>query len=120
SLGIGRAIIERFVDAGFDAVTCSRNAGDLKALEKACKERNPETTLYFRETDMSVKASVQAFAKFVLDLRRPVDVLVNNAGYFVPGDISTEADGNLESMIEANVYSAYHMTRGLVSEMIHR
>lgn len=120
SLGIGRAIIEKFVDAGFDAVTCARNVDDLKALARACTQRNPEATVHFHQTDMSVKGEVQAFAKRVTDLGRAVDVLVNNAGYFVPGDISTEPDGNLESMIHANLYSAYHMTRGLVSEMVNR
>ncbi len=44
-------------------------------------------------------------------------MLINNAGYFVPGEISTEPEGNLQSMIEANLYSAYHVTRGLVSQM---
>jgi hypothetical protein len=53
----------------------------------------------------------------VLDLNRPVDVLVNNAGKFIPGTTMEEAEGNLESMIETNVYSAYHVTRGLVAHM---
>ena len=120
TLGIGRAIIEKFIAEGFDAVTCSRNPGDLEALKLECKKRDPGAKLYYRQTDMSVKAEVLAFAEYVLSLKRPVDVIVNNAGYFVPGDISTEPDGNLESMIDANLYSAYHMTRGLVSEMINR
>jgi short-subunit dehydrogenase len=42
---------------------------------------------------------------------------VNNAGYFIPGEISTEPEGTLESMIHANLYSAYHTTRGLVQAM---
>ena len=120
SLGIGRAIIEKFMDEGFDAVTCSRNARDLEALKRECCERNPDAELFFRETDMSVKAEVQAFAEYVLSMKRPVDVLVNNAGFFVSGDISTEPDGNLESMINANLYSAYHMTRALIAEMTNR
>ena len=120
SLGIGRAIIEKFMDEGFDAVTCSRNIRDLEALKIACSERNPDSGLFVRPTDMSVKAEVQAFARYVLTLKRTIDVLVNNAGFFAPGEISSEPDGNLESMIDANLYSAYHMTRGLVSEMIKK
>jgi short-subunit dehydrogenase len=120
SMGIGRAIIEKFLEKGFDAATCSRNARDLEALKIACRKRNPDADIFFRQTDMSVKAEVQAFAQYVLSLERPVDVLVNNAGFFVPGDISNEPDGNLESMINANLYSAYHMTRGLVSDMIKK
>jgi hypothetical protein len=81
---------------------------------------NPGSNIFFKQTDMSVKAEVMAFADYVLSLDRPVNVLVNNAGYFVPGEISTEPDGNLESMINANLYSAYHLTRALVQSMKNR
>src|SRR5688500_10293302 len=117
SQGIGRAILERFVAEGFDAVTCSRHASDLEALKKEIEKSNPGSIMFFRKADMSVKTQAISFAEYVLSLNRPVDVLVNNAGYFLPGEISTEPDGNLESMVEANLYSAYHTTRGLVARM---
>ena len=120
SHGIGRAILERFMAEGFDAVTCSRHSDDLQALKNEFKKIYPGPDLFFRQADLSVKAEVRAFAEYVLSLNRPVDVLVNNAGYFVPGEISTEPDGNLERMIDANVYSAYHLTRGLVAGMINK
>lgn len=117
SHGIGRAILEKFLSEGFDAVTCSRHAGDLEALKTECAKMYPGAGLFYRKKDLSVKSEVQDFADYVLSLNRPVDVLVNNAGYFVPGEISTEPDGNLESMIDANLYSAYHLTRGLAAQM---
>lgn len=120
SQGIGRAIIEKFTAEGFDAVTCARNAGELEVLKAEIEKRNPAAQVYFKQTDMSVKEEVKAFAAYVLSLNRPVDVLVNNAGYFVPGDIATEPDGNLEHMMDANLFSAYHMTRAVVSHLIHK
>ena len=45
------------------------------------------------------------------------EVLVNNAGVFLPGMIETEVDGALEHMINTNLYSAYHLTRSLMPEM---
>jgi short-subunit dehydrogenase len=44
-------------------------------------------------------------------------VLVNNAGYFVPGSVLDEPSGTLESMIETNLYSAYYTTRGLSNQI---
>ncbi|MBT1712581.1 SDR family oxidoreductase, partial [Fulvivirgaceae bacterium PWU5] len=44
----------------------------------------------------------------------------NNTGFFVPGEIASEPDGTLESMINANLYSAYYTTRGLVQIMKER
>ena len=117
SQGIGRAIIEKFAAEGFDVVTCARHAADLEVLKMTIEKLNPGSNIYFRQTDVSVKAEALSFAEYVASLNRPVEVLVNNAGYFVPGEISSEPDGNLESMIEANLYSAYHITRGLVSQM---
>jgi short-subunit dehydrogenase len=117
SHGIGRATLQKFVAEGFDAVTCSRHAPDLDNMKKQIEASNPESAVFVRRADVSVKAEADAFAAYVLSLNRSVDVLVNNAGYFVPGEISTEPEGNLESMIAANLYSAYHTTRGLVSKM---
>lgn len=115
--GIGRAILEKFVAQGFDVVTCARSLTDLTKLKEDLLKMNASATVFVKQTDMSEKDQVVAFTDFVTDLKRPVDVLVNNAGYFVPGSISTEPDGTLESMIHANLYSAYYTTRGLVQKM---
>lgn len=120
SQGIGRAVIEKFVSQGFDAVTCARNTADLEALKVTIEKANPKATVFIHRADMAVKEEARRFGEYVLSLDRPIDVLVNNAGYFVPGEITTEPDGNLESMIHANLYSAYHLTRVLVPEMKSR
>jgi short-subunit dehydrogenase len=115
--GIGRAVIEKFVTHGFDVVTCARNEEDLSWLSAALVELDPAVKVYTKPTDMAVKEQVMSFLDFVAELNRDVDVLVNNAGYFIPGEISTEPEGTLESMIQANLYSAYHTTRGVVKNM---
>jgi short-subunit dehydrogenase len=66
---------------------------------------------------MADKNQVKSFTTFVLGLKRTIDVLVNNAGHFIPGEITTEPEGTLESMIHANLYSAYYATRGFVASM---
>ncbi|MEO7989912.1 MAG: SDR family oxidoreductase [Chryseolinea sp.] len=114
--GIGLAVIEKFAAQGFDVVACARNAAELDSLGKSI-EGKYSVKVFTKSTDMGDKVQVNAFADFVLSLHRPIDVLVNNAGFFIPGEISTEPDGTLESMINANLYSAYNLTRGLVGEM---
>jgi short-subunit dehydrogenase len=117
SKGIGRAILEKFAAKGFDIVTCSRNEVELGDLEKNFNTRYPDSMTFTSKADMAEKPQVKAFTDFVNGLKRPIDVLVNNAGFFIPGEISTEPDGTLESMIDANLYSAYNTTRGLVGSM---
>jgi short-subunit dehydrogenase len=117
SKGIGRAIIEKFASQGFDIVTCARHEGELREFKTELENRYKGITVSYQPADMSEKAQVKTFTDFVLKLNRPVDVLVNNAGYFIPGEITTEPEGTLESMINANLYSAYNTTRGLAQAM---
>jgi short-subunit dehydrogenase len=117
--GIGRAILERFAAAGFDVATCARNQTALIQLQGDLQKRY-SVKAYILTTDMSDKDQVKAFTDFINKLGRPVDVLVNNAGHFVPGQVTEEPDGVLESMMEGNVYSAYNTTRGLIGNMKSR
>lgn len=116
--GIGRAIAERFAKAGFDIAVCARKPDDLTKLKADLTAMNPGIAVHIMPADMSIKIQVLAFAAFIKNLNQPVDILVNNAGYFIPGSIATEQDGALEDMMQANLYSAYHLTRGLVEGMI--
>jgi len=118
SRGIGSAIAERFASAGNTLVLCARNEEKLKLFADDLQQRTGATILTYA-ADLANKESAIAFGNWVLQ-HCPVDVLVNNAGSFVPGNIHDEADGNLEKMIEVNLYSAYHLTRVLVPQMIER
>ena len=93
--GIGRAIIEKFASVGFDIVTCARNSHDLGEMKDALDRQYRSIKVVTHPTDMSDKKQVKSFCSAVLDLGRPVDVLVNNAGYFAPGEITTEPEGAL-------------------------
>jgi short-subunit dehydrogenase len=114
--GIGRAILEKFASEGFDLVTCSRNRTELSELSGRWKEKYG-VDVYTQTIDVADKDQVAVFTKYVKDLKRNVDVLVNNAGYFIPGNVTEEKDGTLESMMNANLFSAYHITRGLIEGM---
>ncbi len=114
--GIGRAIIERFALAGFGVATCARNEKELALLKQDIESRFSVPVFTF-VTDMSAKDQVKAFGDKVLKLSQPIEVLVNNAGYFIPGAVLDEAEGSLESMINTNLYSAYHLSRVLVPSM---
>lgn len=107
--GIGRAIVDRFAKEGFTVLTCARTND----------EKFPENVLFFK-ADLSKKDEVLAFADFIKASVSKVDILVNNTGFFLPGQIHNEQEGTLETMIETNLYSAYHLTRALVQDMIDK
>lgn len=117
--GIGRATVEKFYQEGFDIVTCARSKIDLETLKKEL-EGDGKGEVHVLSVDMSKKEGVLNFAELVNGLKRPVDALLNNTGLFIPGSVHEEEEGNLEQMIETNLYSAYHLTRALIPSMIAR
>lgn len=118
--GIGRAVLERFAREGFDAVACARNADDLAGLEADFAEKFPNQSLKTFSADFARREEVDAFVQFLHRLGRPVDVLVNNAGLFRPGQVHNEDEGVLEELFAVNVQSAYRLTRGVVGGMMAR
>lgn len=114
--GIGKAIAEAFAAEGNVLFLCARNAETLNSAALEIKNTNPTGTVHTFIADLSVQTEALSFANFCLQIAVP-DVLVNNAGGFVPGNILDEEDGNLEKMIANNLYSAYYITRALVPAM---
>lgn len=115
--GIGRAIVEKLAHQGFTIFTCARNEKELEALQAYIKDKCG-VKLYYEVADLAKKEDCKHFTKSVLSLQKPIKILVNNTGYFVPGFIHQEEDGVLEQMIETNLYSTYFVTKGIVARMI--
>ncbi|MBI1226348.1 MAG: SDR family NAD(P)-dependent oxidoreductase [Bacteroidetes bacterium] len=115
--GIGRAIAEKFAAEGFDLAVCARSEADLASFKKDFEGKYGVEVLT-KATDMSKKNEVLAFVDFIKKRWSEVDCVVNNAGVFLPGEISAEPDGQLESQIETNLYSAYHFTRAMLPVML--
>ncbi|MFD2717284.1 SDR family oxidoreductase [Hymenobacter monticola] len=122
SKGIGRAIVSRFLRAGYPVATCARSAADLAALTTEMAADVPGAALHTQPADLSQPADCVRFAAFVLSLNLPVEVLVNNAGAFVPGRLQDEpADGSqLRQMLAVNLLSAYDVTLPLLPGFIAR
>ena len=120
SRGIGRAIVLKFAAAGFNVAFCSRNLKKLEALKKEVDQLDNGIAVYYESCDMSIKTEVQEFAKNALATLGHFDVLINNAGVFLPGEINNADDGDLDKMMNTNLFSAYHFTRALIPNLIQQ
>ncbi|PIB36481.1 short-chain dehydrogenase [Reichenbachiella sp. 5M10] len=112
--GIGRATVEHFAAQDYHVITCARHQEDLDEM-LADMSRKGKLSVY--QADLSKNEEVLAFAEWVKKTVSQVDVLVNNAGVFIPGSLAGEEAGSLEFMINTNLYSAYHLTRALLPQM---
>jgi len=117
SKGIGRAITLQFAAAGHTVLVCARGEVGLYNLVQEIQTLYPSTIIKGLPIDMSKKEEIIEFANWCLQFGVP-DIVVNNAGMFVPGSIAEEEEGILEEMIKTNLYSAYHLTRALLPSMI--
>lgn len=118
--GIGRALTEKFAAEGCNLAVCARTTGDLKLLEKDLRERHPDCELLAITCDVSEKRQLKHFAREVLRHMKAVDVLINNAGLFIGGQLHKEKEGVLEQLMKVNLYSAYHLTRHFCKSMIRQ
>jgi len=118
SKGIGKAIAERLAREGFNVAICARQEAALQAAKESIQAQNPAVTVLAEQVDMGDKNQVLAFAGKIQSAFSAVDILVNNAGIFTPGALNEEPDGLLEQLMAVNVYSAYHLTRSLLPDMI--
>jgi len=117
SKGLGKAIAERFAKAGSTLLVCSRNEVQLYKMAEELLTKYPQSTVKAKPADMSIKQAVREFGIWCLESGTP-DIVVNNAGQFLPGSVHNEEEGALEKLIEANLYSAYHLTRLLLPKMM--
>ena len=115
--GIGKAIAEKFAAEGHILFLCARNKETLENTSEDLLKKFPNSTIHTMVADLSQKENGDAFAAWCLTFAAP-DVLINNAGGFTPGNILDEPDGNLENMINNNLYSAYHLTKKLAPAMV--
>lgn len=105
--GIGRAISLRFLREGFRVFTCGRNAGSVSKL----KIENPSERLHVAQVNLEIREELLAWIEAVTAISPNLNVLVNNAGIFLPGSIENENEGVFEKVMAINLAAAYHASR---------
>ncbi len=117
SKGIGKAIAEIFAVNGHNLFLCSRGEVALYKTMEELMTKFPSVIIKAKPADLSKKEEAIAFGNWCLSFAVP-DILVNNAGVFEPGSVYNEPDGTMERQMNANFYSAYHLTRTLLPKMM--
>jgi short-subunit dehydrogenase len=120
SRGLGKAMAERFAAGGYHLFLSSRDPARLSATSEELKNRYPSVTVRSKTADMGLEGQVRDLAQTVLESGITVDVLINNAGQFIPGSVYDDPEGRLELLMAVNLYSAYRLTRHLLPAMMAR
>jgi len=116
--GIGKAVADQFLAEGYNVAICARSQSDIDASLSTWREAYPDQKIIGAICDVADKKALLTWAASVIEEMKTIDVLVNNAGVFIPGELLKEDEGALEKMIDVNLYSAYHLTRQIAPLMV--
>lgn len=117
SKGLGKAMALRLAEPGIRLILCARNHSALEATAMEIRSAVPGVLVSTQTADLSDPQAVHRFADFALSFGT-AQILINNAGNFLPGNVHDEATGVLEQMMAINLYSAYQLTRALLPAMM--
>lgn len=120
SKGIGRAIAEKLAEDGHLLALCARTESELILLRDQILKRTSCPGIVIRALDVRNRSSLSEFANHVLEEFGHIDVLINNAGIFVPGKIVDETSGTYDMVLETNLHSAYFLTKSILPTMLKR
>ena len=117
SKGIGKSIARIFAADNATVLLGSRGETALYNTLQEMQTAYPQATVKAMPADFSLKSDVDNWCEWVLKQGTP-DILINNAGRFIPGSIHDEPADALETMLQQNLFSAYYVTRQLLPAMM--
>ncbi len=117
--GIGRAMVEVFACAGYDIFACSRTANNEFEdflTELAFSTGTQLIPVYF---DLMNEDEIKAGFKTIMGYKKPIDVLINNAGIAHGGLMTMTSIEKMKEVYQVNVYSPVILMQ-LVSRIMMR
>lgn len=112
--GFGKAIVEHFAAQGWNVAATIRRPHDYPDLFADL----PNVRLF--PLDVTDQAEVDTFATAVHAAYGAVDVLVNNAGYFLMGPLETNTMEQIRAQYETNVFGLMMVTKAFLPQMRER
>jgi uncharacterized protein len=119
SSGIGEALASCFARGGHRLVLVARSEDKLQALALQLRAKHG-VAVDVLPADLSVPGAAAALASALRRKRRPVDVLVNNAGVLEQGAFTDIAAARHQQLIDLNVSGLTAMLAAFVPAMVAR
>ncbi len=114
SSGIGEAMVKILGEAGIAQIVVARRVDRLEEL--AARYDRVEVLA----ADLTKAKGVAAVVRRITDAQRPVDLVVNNAGFGTSGDFSTTDPDRIADEIALNVAALTRISRAALGVMVSR
>lgn len=119
SAGIGRAFASELAARGRDLVLVARDTARLEALAKELEETHGATAEVLT-ADLTDLAHLHAVEERVTDPSRPVELLVNNAGFGTMGRFAELPLEREMQEISLNVVALVRLSHAALGAMVER
>ncbi len=114
---IGRGIVHAFAAEGSRIVLCDIDGPQAERVGREAMDRGA-AAVEVVVGDLTVEGEAQRAADRSLEAWGGIDVLVNNAGWSVPGFIAKNTDrANWQRTVEVNFYTAIAATQAVLEPM---
>lgn len=114
--GIGRALVEAFIDEGAKVATCGRNHDKLYTLQM----QHTNVMLHTMTCDISNENEARRFIESTIKTFGGIDILINNAGISMRA-LFKDADLDvLRRVMDINFYGAVYCTKYALPSLMER
>ena len=117
--GIGRAFADRLSGEGHDLVLVARTAERLEAVAAEVRDRRG-VEVEVLPADLAVRDDLDRVAGRLADPGRPVDLLVNNAGFGLNQGFLATARDDLDRYLDVLVRAVMHLSHAAAGAMVER
>jgi len=117
--GIGLAFARHLAEQGFDLILVARTKERLKEVAARLSETHGVEVTPMT-ADLSTNRARRRIEERLADPDKPVDLLVNNAGFGTRGAFAEADIESLQSQLDVNVTSVMRLTRAALPGMIER
>lgn len=116
SRGLGRALLEGFIDAGHTVWGCARNVEQVRLLRQRYGAPH-----HFAALDVSDYAAVNDWAHSVLSEHGMPDLLINNAALInTPENLWQVTPEEFQRLTAVNINGVHHVLHGFLPAMVEQ
>jgi len=119
SSGIGEQLARLLAADGCDLILVARRAGRLAEVAASLRAAH-QVQVEVIVADLTTPAGLLAAEERLADAGRPVELLVNNAGFSVSGSVADVPAGSAEAQIRLNVLAVVRLTHAVLPGMLRR
>ena len=116
--GMGRAIVMELAANNYNITFCARDEKEVQALLDDLRRNYPDLRFFGMRADMEESSEVSRFAEFAEASFGRVDVLLNNAGLYIPSELMKEDERCLERQMQVNVFAPHFLAKFFAAKMI--